>query len=143
MTDLTHNGSTTAADALLFIFAGKSVFTLVGKETRYTFRVRASKDSKVCFVGLLTGPDNTTDYNYIGLIPKDRSDRVIAGGRGQPNHPAFKALDWTMRQLAANPGMPKGLTILHAGKCGRCGRTLTVPESIETGYGPECVKFMT
>lgn len=32
--------------------------------------------------------------------------------------------------------------IWHEGKCGRCGRQLTVPESIESGFGPECVKMI-
>jgi hypothetical protein len=30
----------------------------------------------------------------------------------------------------------------HEGKCGRCGRLLTVPSSIESGIGPECSKIM-
>jgi hypothetical protein len=35
--------------------------------------------------------------------------------------------------------MPDGVVIWHEGRCGRCGRRLTVPESIESGYGPECI----
>jgi hypothetical protein len=34
--------------------------------------------------------------------------------------------------------LPKGLKVHHEGRCCRCGRKLTVPESIETGLGPEC-----
>lgn len=30
----------------------------------------------------------------------------------------------------------------HEGVCGRCGRRLTVPESIDTGFGPECKKIV-
>ena len=30
----------------------------------------------------------------------------------------------------------------HEGRCGRCGRKLTVPESIEAGYGPECINLV-
>lgn len=30
--------------------------------------------------------------------------------------------------------------VWHEGRCGRCGRKLTVPESIETGIGPDCAK---
>ena len=26
------------------------------------------------------------------------------------------------------------------GKCGRRNKTLTVPESVESGFGPECIK---
>jgi hypothetical protein len=31
------------------------------------------------------------------------------------------------------------LEFWHEGRCGRCGRRLTVPDSIASGYGPECV----
>jgi hypothetical protein len=31
-----------------------------------------------------------------------------------------------------------GCEVYHEGRCGRCNRKLTVPESIETGLGPEC-----
>jgi hypothetical protein len=36
--------------------------------------------------------------------------------------------------------LPESLEIWHEGSCLRCGRKLTVPESIESGYGPECIK---
>jgi predicted metal-dependent hydrolase len=35
-----------------------------------------------------------------------------------------------------------GFNVHHEGKCGRCGRLLTVPSSIESGIGPECSKIM-
>jgi hypothetical protein len=34
--------------------------------------------------------------------------------------------------------LPVTLSMQHEGHCGRCGRTLTHPDSINTGYGPEC-----
>jgi hypothetical protein len=32
--------------------------------------------------------------------------------------------------------------VWHEGRCGRCGRKLTVPESIESGFGPECASIL-
>lgn len=32
--------------------------------------------------------------------------------------------------------------IRHEGRCGRCSRALTRPESIDTGFGPECAEKM-
>jgi len=40
------------------------------------------------------------------------------------------------------PLIDKGFALHHEGKCGRCGRKLTVPLSIETGIGPECASKM-
>ena len=31
-----------------------------------------------------------------------------------------------------------GFDVHHEGKCGKCGRPLTVPESVKTGLGPIC-----
>ena len=33
--------------------------------------------------------------------------------------------------------------IWHEGKCGKCGRPLTVPSSIENGLGPSCLKKLS
>jgi hypothetical protein len=30
------------------------------------------------------------------------------------------------------------INFYHRGTCARCGRTLTVPESLVNGFGPEC-----
>jgi hypothetical protein len=46
---------------------------------------------------------------------------------------------WAVKAVAKG-SLPEGYKIQHEGKCCRCGRTLTTPESIERGIGPECVK---
>jgi len=35
-----------------------------------------------------------------------------------------------------------GLNFFHEGKCGKCGRKLTTPESIKNGFGPTCLGGM-
>jgi hypothetical protein len=49
----------------------------------------------------------------------------------------MRAFDWMWTHLLrdAIPGM---LEIWHEGRCGRCSRKLTVPESLKSGFGPEC-----
>ncbi len=127
-----------AGDALKFILAGNATVTLVGSQKRYTFKVStpSSKDA-VRFVNLLTGPDNESDYQYLGLI---RNHVLVAGLKGSSKHPAFGAFQWTLGQLVAGK-IPAPLEIWHEGRCGRCGRKLTVPSSIATGFGPECATF--
>ena len=55
------------SDALKFMFAGNSTFTVVNTRTenRFTFKVKKSKDkdSNLFFVSVLTGPDT---YTYLG-----------------------------------------------------------------------------
>ena len=67
------------------------------------------------------------------------ASRLIAGRKGSREHPAFTALDWTVKHLASG-SMPAQLELWHEGQCARCARPLTDPVSIERGFGPECVK---
>jgi len=41
---------------------------------------------------------------------------------------------WTLQQFENT------VTIENHGRCGKCGRMLTTPESIRTGFGPVCLK---
>jgi len=125
-----------------FIHGGKAIFTLVSKKTgkRYTYRTRVKETGgNFLFVDLLTGPDNSSDYIYLGHFWKFDGQGLMSGKKGNPHHPAFAALDWTLLMLRGNH-MPSTLEFWHEGRCARCGRRLTTPESIESGFGPECAK---
>jgi hypothetical protein len=137
-------------EPLKFFLAGKAFFTLRSTKTgnRFTYRVvRASekddptKKLDLWFVSFLTGPDNWQNYTYIGVIrPKNQSyEFVITRNSKLPAEaPPCKAISYTVDCLDSQPYAP-GVEIWHAGRCGRCGRLLTVPESIASGFGPECL----
>lgn len=131
-------------DAFEFVHGGRAIFTLVSKATgnRKTYRVSRAKDNgPMFFISLLTGPDNRSDYEYIGYTVRrnNAAPRVLAGAKGNAAHPAFKALDWALVKLHAGV-MPDSLEFWHEGRCACCGRALTDPASIERGVGPECAK---
>jgi hypothetical protein len=131
-----------ATDALEFIFAGNATFTTVSQVTgtRFTFKVRKGQDEIApFFAAVLSGPDNGSDFEYLGFIPVQETDNLIAGRKGKPNAKSFKALQWVLRALHQGR-IPAALEIWHEGRCGACGRKLTVPSSIETGMGPECAR---
>lgn len=133
-----------AADALEFAFGGAARFTLVSKKTgeRKTFRIAKAQDKDdMFFASLLTGPDNTEDYTYLGFYRRNGAGVVgslIAGKKGNSNHPAFKALNWSVLMMETNGQVPEQLEFWHEGRCARCARVLTDPVSIERGLGPEC-----
>lgn len=92
--------------------------------------MRESDDGKLFFVKVLTGANNEEDYTYLGTIWSD--SRVYRRGNRSPiseEAPSAKAFAWFWRRLLAGE-LPD--------TCGRCGRKLTVPSSVETGLGPEC-----
>lgn len=130
---------TDPAAALDFMFGGSARFTIVSTKTgtRYTYRFKKSEGERpVYFAQLLTGPDNTADYTYLGFGKYGQSG-LIAGGKGNPAHPAFIALNWAMNKMGAGE-MPEQLEFWHEGRCARCAKVLTDPASIERGLGPEC-----
>ena len=131
-----------ASDALRFISAGKATLTLVSKKTnaRFTFKVAKPKDGdgSVLFVSVLNGPDNWSNYAYFGYI---RRGVFLYGGKKakvSSSAPSAQAFAWAFEKLSRGE-MPSNLEVWHEGKCGRCGFKLTVPSSIASGFGPECI----
>ena len=135
----------TSADRSRFIFGGKAVFTVVSTGTgkRYTFKVTrkpgvlADDFGGVYFAKVLKGSDNWSNYEYTGVVFGADLDKLVAGRNGKPGEPSHKALAWLLRNLDSDQ-----VEVWHEGKCGKCGRKLTVPESIETGFGPHCAAEM-
>lgn len=131
-----------AQAALAFINAGNATFTLKSEKTgaHFTFKARAKKDGSVTFLNLLNGPDNESDYAYVGLL---RGNRVVhtAKSRVGADAPSMRALGWALEHLRAGQ-IPAALGVYHEGRCGRCARKLTHPESIESGFGPECINHV-
>lgn len=130
----------TVERAVEYIQAGNARITLRSTKTgtRFTYRIREAKNGNVFFVSLLTGSDNENAYQYLGIIKNGEFIRT-AKSKVNADAPSCRAFSWTWAHLCAN-NMPDTLEIWHEGSCGRCGRTLTVPESIEHGFGPECIK---
>lgn len=148
-----------------FVTAGRAVFTVEPSDTfrtqfpaakpHYTYRVKFAKGKPKAhrpeekwpdsyWVTILTGPDNTADYSPLGKL------NVETGEISLTSNSKFAGADWSVQiirrviariwkgeqhEIAAN-----GWKVHHEGKCGRCARALTVPESIQNGIGPECMK---
>lgn len=124
-----------------FILAGNAVFTIKNEKSgkRFTYKfTRSKRDTSVFFVKVLTGPDNTSDYSYIGLCIVGKGLRIKEQVK---NTLSARAIEWYMKWVILNK-LPDFISTYHEGMCGRCGRKLTVPESIESGFGPECVQII-
>lgn len=143
-----------------FVLAGDAVFTIecpadwverVGGKSHYTYQVQAVESERYgtsFFVRMLTGPDNTADFTYIGRLDTftGQVTPTKASGWNERTTPLpvrllnrVLARVWTSDHDAYRR---HGFKLHHEGKCGRCGRRLTVPASVESGIGPECVKML-
>jgi hypothetical protein len=131
-------------NVLEFILGGKAFFTIVSERTqvRYTYRVVARKSSgaagTIHFVSVLRGADNEKDYAYMGCILNGQRFVLTEKSQISQSAPSYIAFAWLFDRLVANKKLPDGVKFYHCGKCARCGRKLTVPSSLETGFGPEC-----
>jgi len=141
--DSTHQ----VADVAKFMLAGNSTFTLHNmiSNARITYKVRqaeAKEDGEekpnFFFVSYLNGPDNWTNYEYIGIIDNN-GFCTTKKTRVSEDAPSLKGFKWLYRHMT-NISQP--MEVCHEGKCGRCGRKLTVPESIKSGFGPECINHV-
>lgn len=137
--------------ALPFMLAGKSEFTVVSMRTavRFSFKLTKKKSTSgaagaaefIYFVNVIHG-DNSI---YGGLLYFDNRTEAFMFSKGKTGlvgaeDVRIKSLLYIVNNLLAkNYGID--VSIYHCGKCGRCGKKLTTPESVLTGLGPECCKL--
>lgn len=131
---------------LKLIFAGNAYFTIRNSETgnRFTYHVQKSKPNErfpnpIHFISVLTGPDNTASYSFLGQIYGERKYKHNSSrSHVTEDAQSVQVVKWLMRVIENGLKLPPQIEIWHEGRCCRCGRMLTVPESIELGLGPEC-----
>lgn len=139
---------------LMHVIAGRSILTVesVTKE-RFTFRFNRPDEqpgkTRPIWVNVLGGPDDRA-WSFLGTIwpaPSGSSDpwtfRRSPKSKVDPRGTVFRACQWIAERLPQRPDeLMEKATWWHEGRCGRCARRLTVPESIESGFGPECSRIL-
>ena len=134
---------------------------------RRTIKVKATRAkvddgwavNSAFFVSVMTGSDNVEHYTYVGLVPSyaaqsadryyrfKRADKPLAP-KAASGANGFAWL-WSLihgrnsdgkarKPSDNNIGEYPKVQVWHEGRCGCCGRPLTVPESIARGIGPVC-----
>ncbi len=132
------------AAAKEFMLAGNARVTLVSEATgtRFTYQIREGKEETAPhFVSLLNGACNESDYAFLGSIFGKTTYRHGRRSRISPKAGSARAFDWAWKYLAKGE-LPPSCEVWHEGRCAKCNRTLTTPESIARGIGPECAKTL-
>ena len=147
---------TTVGEILSFMLAGNATLTLQSQRTgkHYTYKVKLAKNRQEgaanaplrWFVNLLSGPDNTTDYTYIGLMEQRQeqenrlSFRLTRASQLGPKAGPVAGFSWFTRKVVAEDekALTEKVHVFHEGRCGKCNRKLTDPTSISLGIGPVC-----
>ncbi len=83
--------------------------------------------------------DKYSGYKFLGFV--NLTDRKFKRRFHDLNFVGYKTWVWLLKNLNRLESFEK-LVIYHEGKCCKCGMPLTVPESIDSGIGPDCKKTM-
>jgi hypothetical protein len=134
-------------DLRRFVEGGKAIVTLMSKKSgeRFTYkfnRLSEKESSRPVWVRVLTGPDNSNSqhYKFTGTI-FDGYYKHSQNSAIRIDAPSMVALVWFLKKLYQNQAtLFQQAEVWHEGICGRCGRRLTVPSSIATGFGPDCAQ---
>lgn len=123
-----------ANTAKTFILAGNALITIKSLKTskHFTFLIRKKKQADIWFVSVAYN-GNDRYFNYLGCILPDHTFTHTKASKVANDATSFKAFNWSWNNLSSDQ-----IEILHEGRCGRCGRVLTEPDSIKSGFGPFC-----
>jgi hypothetical protein len=132
---------------LEYLLAGRAVVTVRSRKTesRVTLKVGRKPEyvgqplgKGALYFRALAAPDNERDFHYLGCLDFAGLYHASREAGQFPDH--LQAARWLSAALVCSrlDLVLKHAEVWHEGRCGRCGRQLTVPESIETGFGPEC-----
>jgi hypothetical protein len=126
----------------LFLTAGKATFTIskVATGERFTYEIAKPENFHGdFFASVMKGSDNESDYSYIGMMSQaELRLRFTKGSKFAPETKEARGLQFVLDVVAGRKVLPAGFELRRSSKCGRCGRKLTVPSSIDAGIGPEC-----
>lgn len=140
-------GKIEQSNALKFILAGKCEFVLHSTKTGDNFKFSMSKQQSkdniekyIYFLNVL----NEGDKKYAGVVwfdDKTSEFRFSQGKKGQSDNKDLniRSLIFVLNKLFKEETV-QYLDVYHLGRCGKCGKKLTTPESILTGLGPTCSK---
>lgn len=121
-----------------FLYSGRAVFTIRSETSgdHWTFKVTRKKEGEPYFISLLCGGDS---FLYLGFM-RDTGRYLTSSKACRPrSHVAHSVVEFLLKELQRDAIHPK-FSFFHEGKCGRCGKPLTDPASIERGLGPTCFK---
>lgn len=162
--DFTNNrvalsGEIQNKDALRFMLAGCSEFIMISGKTgkRLHYRLdkkeaqntkndkdQTNKTSEQKFIYWLNVGINNGTLSYAGVLYFDSNDHRFKFGKGArgtltPDDIRVKSILYVLNNFV-NQKYDINVKIMHIGKCGKCGKKLTDPESIMIGLGPVCAK---
>ncbi len=139
-----HSHQLQGDDTARYMLAGRATVSVLNRQSgnHFTYRITMPTDEatgrrSLWFVRVLTGPHNENDYQYLGYIRQGLYRHGARKSKIAADAQSAQVFAWLWPRVMED-ALPPCIEIWHSGACGRCGRTLTDPLSIETGLGPVC-----
>lgn len=132
-------------------FAGNSTLTFQNQATgtHMTVKVRQARDKQdrkkklpIFFVNVSLLRDQNTGFVFGGTFFTDTMTLKLS--KHAPSESQLgKVMMWLFHSVQ-NPQVlrDKKVSLLHEGRCCRCALPLTHPESINSGFGPDCLEYV-
>jgi hypothetical protein len=135
----------------ILFFAGRSVLTFRNPDTggHLTVKATQAKDKEdrkkklpIFFINVRIQGDGDTGYVFGGTIFSDTM-RMQPSKHATPGSRVEKVMHWLMSMINNPQALrDRNVAVLHEGRCCRCALPLTHPESINTAFGPDCLKYV-
>ena len=129
-----------------YCMSGNAIVTLTSPSgVHYTYYIRAPwQDDKESFnedIRFVYCLGNEGRWVYLGGLYKNGTlFRSTYNSRISETSESFKGMKYLVKMMNRDFDTP--MVVQHEGSCGRCGRRLTDPVSIERGIGPKCINFV-
>ena len=132
-----------------FIAAGKAEFVVEDINTGHVREYMVSRHKyfdqgtrKWNVLLLYRDRSGESGYAYLGYI-KDGifTHHTLYSVYGEESE-EFTAFDSCFLRVGRGRDLPAHIHFYHLGRCGKCGRKLTNPESINRGLGPKCAETL-
>jgi len=131
-----HNGTYTIKNRQTGEHRTLDIKTVLPDDTRPADHFK-NQNSGRRTVGLLTGPDNTSNYTMVGWL-EEGGIRMTQRYRDSRPTRAITSLLFDLALHGDDSVFTGQYELLKEGRCLRCNRKLTTPESITKGIGPIC-----
>jgi len=135
-----------------FVTAGRASFIVANPAGEsVTVKVSKSRSDKLDRNGNRLPPKmwvsvrhNNAPWQWVGALNEDAGSINIATHRSVtvPDPRVISIANWALECIWKGLQVPSGYRLEHTGRCGRCGKMLRDAESIQRGFGPECVKYI-
>ena len=122
-----------------FISAGNALFELNGNVYKITKHKNFEIGNRTWHVLINVQRDGCSAFGYLGRIKNREFSHSMYSIFG-PETDCFNVFDHFFLQVVRGKALPASMAFRHMGRCGRCGRKLKDPDSVDRGLGPECAK---